>query len=183
MGLFADLVGTLSAIFQIGKGGVKLKNNSSALEVKAADGTTDAPVTTSKVNVSGDEFDLNSDAAGTGADWKYTLKRPATGMPAAVALTLPPDNGSPGQVVQTDGEGNLHFASAGTTADLVHINSTTIAYGDTSPVSMFTLPANAVIHKVKVIVDNPFDGTAPTLSVGIAGTVSKYMGTTQNDLR
>jgi len=183
MGLFADFLGTFASTFQIGKAGVRLKNNAATLEVKAADGTTDAAVTTSKLNVSGDEIVLNSDAAESEADWKVTLKRPATGMTADVAFTLPADDGTPGQVPQTDGSGNLSWVSAGSTADCMHINSTTIAYGDTSPVSLFTLPANAVVEKVKVIVDTAFNGTAPILSIGVSGTPSKYMGTTQNDLK
>lgn len=183
MGLIADILGTLSTTFQIGKGGVKLKNNAVALEVKAVDGTTDAPITASKVSVSGDDLDINSDAAGAGADWKVTLRRPSTGMSEAIVLTLPPDHGSASQVLQTDGTGVLSWASAGTTADLTHVDTTSIAHGDGSPVSMFTLPANAVIEKIQVIIDEAFDGSNPTLSIGVAGTVSKYMTTAQNDLK
>lgn len=183
MGLFADLLGTLSATFQIGKAGVKLKNNSAVLEVKAADGTTDAPVTASKINVSGDAIDLNSDAAGSAADWKYTLQRPASGMSEAVTLTLPVNNGTASQVLQTDGDGVLSWASAGVTDALDHVDTTTLAFDTSSPEALFTKPANALITKVQVIIDTPFNGTAPTLSIGIAGTVSKYMATTQVDLK
>jgi len=186
MGLFADIIGTLSTTFQLGKAGVKLKNNAAALEVKAADGTTDAPVTASKVNVSGDELDLNSDAAGSGADWKMTIKRPATGMAADVIYTLPAAPGTTGQVLGFgDESGGLVPMSAGATADLVHTNDTTIAYGDSSPVAMFTKPAGVTTHKMQVIIDTPFSGGggAPTLSIGVAGAVSKYMATTQVDLK
>ena len=183
MSLFSDIIGTLSTTFQIGKGGVKLKNNAVTLEVKAVDGTTDAPITASKVNVSGDSIDINSDAAGSGADWKYTIQRPASGMGAAVTVTLPVDDGTSGQVLQTDGNGVLSWVSAGTTADLTHVNSTTLAFDSASPLALFTLPANAVVERIKVIIDTAFNGTAPTLSIGIAGTVSKYMATTQIDLK
>ena len=183
MGLFADLLGTLASTFQIGKSGVKLKNNSAALEVKAADGTTDAPVTASKVSVSGDEVVLNSDATEASADWKMTLKRPATGMTANVSFTLPPDDGSPGQVPQTDGDSNLTWVDAGSTAALTHVDTTTLAYDDSSPKAMFTKPADSIITNIQVIIDTAFNGTAPTLSIGISGTVSKYMATTQNDLK
>jgi hypothetical protein len=183
MGLFADLLGTLASTFQIGKSGVKLKNNAAELEVKAADGTTDAPVTASKVKVSGDEIVVNSDATEADADWKMTLKRPSTGMTANVVFTLPPTDGSPGQVPQTDGDGNLAWVSAGATEFLVHVDTTTLAHDDTSPQAMFTLPEDAIVVKAQVIVDTPFNGTAPTLSIGVSGTVSKYMATTQNDLK
>jgi hypothetical protein len=46
---------------------------------------------------------------------------------------------------------------------------------------MFTLPSGAVITAVRVVVDTPFNG-APSLSVGITGTTSKYMSSTQVDL-
>jgi hypothetical protein len=183
MGLFSDLVGTLKGNFQIEKGGVKLKNAAGALEVKAADGTTDAPITTSKVNVSGNAIDLNSAAVGSGADWKYSLKRPANGMTAAVDLTLPATDGTPGQVMQTDGAGNLSFATAGTTEDKVGVNETVLSYDTTSPLSLFTLPINAIVDKIRVVIDTAFNGTAPTLSIGISGTASKFMASTLNDLK
>jgi|WetSurSiteA1Bulk_404760.scaffolds.fasta_scaffold72821_1 hypothetical protein len=183
MGLFSDLLGTLSSAFQIEKAGVKLKNNSANLEVVAADGTTPAATTMSKLNVTGDSIDINSDAAGSGSDWKYTITRPSSGMGAAVTLTLPVDDGTASQVLQTDGNGVLSWASAGTTADLVHVNSTTIAYGDSSPVSLFTLPANAVVHNVEIIIDTPFNAGSPTMSVGVSGTASKYMATSDINLK
>jgi hypothetical protein len=46
---------------------------------------------------------------------------------------------------------------------------------------MFTLPPDAVVRRVAVVVDTAFDGT-PSLSVGVTGTTSKYMGSTQVDL-
>ncbi len=39
--------------------------------------------------VDGDDFVLNQDAAGSGADWKLTLHRPTSGMSAAATITLP----------------------------------------------------------------------------------------------
>lgn len=45
-----------------------------------------------------------------------------------------------------------------------------------------TLPANAVVDNVKLIVDTAFDGTSATASVGISGNVTKYMSTTDNNL-
>lgn len=185
MGLFADLLGTLNTTFQIAKAGVKLKNNAAALEIKAADGTTDAPVTASKVSVSGDVLEINSDAAGSGADWKYTIQRPATGMGAAVTLTIPPNDGSPGQVLQTDGNGVLVWATASVTEYMLACDTTTINW-DTTPgaVAMLSVPVGGIVEKVRVIIDTTFNGTtAATLTVGTAGTPTKYMSSTQNDLK
>lgn len=182
MGLFADLIGTTKAAFQIAIGGVKLGNNAGNLTVKD-NANADSDITVKKAFLSGDEIEINSDAAGSGADWKYTLKRPATGQAGAVTLTLPPDDGAPGQVVQTDGSGNLSFATAGTTEQNVSVDKTALAFDTSSPVAMFSLPVGAVVELVRVILDTPFNGTAPTLSIGIAGTVSKYMATTQVNLK
>lgn len=182
MGLFSDLFGTLKDTFQLGLGGVKLKNVAAGLVVKAVDGTTDAPATASKINISGDVLEINSDAAGSAADWKYTLQRPVAGMTAAVTLTLPVDDGTPSQVIQTDGSGNLSFVSAGTTAHLMATNSTDIVFGSGTPVTLFTLPDGAVIHQVDIIIDTPWTTGAANITVGIAGTTSKYMAATENDL-
>ena len=74
---------------------------------------------------------------------------------------------------------------AANTITLIHNNSTTVTFESSSPVAMFTLPSNAEVNKTRVIIDTPFSGGggSPTLSIGISGTVAKYMGTTQIDLK
>jgi len=182
MGIFNDLLGTLRATFKIGgTAGVVLKNSSGNLLVRNTGDSADAAVTTSKLNMSGDALDINSDAAAAGADWKYTLQRPASGMTAAVVLTLPPDDGSPSQVLQTDGSGNLTWVSAGSTANAEKMDTTNLAFGTASPLSLFSTAATDILSKVQVVIDTPFNGT-PSLSIGVTGTTSKYMGTTDVDL-
>lgn len=181
MGVFRDLFGTVFSKFQLGIGGVQIKHVSNKLRARNALDTADAPVVGSTLAASGDSLQLNEDAAGSGADWLYTLQRPAAGMTAAVALTLPVDDGSPAQVLQTDGSGALSWLTVAAGTDKVVTDTTSMAFGSSSPVSMFTLPANAVVEAVRVIIDTAFNGT-PTMSVGITGTTSKYMGSTQNDL-
>jgi hypothetical protein len=183
VGLFADLWGTTKSTFQIAIGGVRLKNNAAALEVMGADGVTPAAATVSKLNVTGDVVDINSDAASAGADWKYTIQRPTSGMTAAVTLTLPPNDGSASQVLATDGSGVLTWETAAVTAHAVKCDVTNVAFNTSSPVTMLTLPADSVVHQVEVILDTPFNGTSPTMSVGITGTTSKFMGTTDVNLK
>lgn len=178
---FADFLGTTLAFFRIGITGPRLKNDSGDLAVRNSADSADAEITASRVNVSGNDLIINSDAAGSGADWAYTIARPASGMTAAVALTLPIDNGSPSQVLATDGDGNLSWESAGSTASSIKLKSTAIAFGASSPVTMFTTGAGDIIETIDVVIDTPFDGT-PTLSVGISGTASKYFAATQLDL-
>jgi hypothetical protein len=179
--IWQDLLGTTKAFFRIGFTGPRLKNSSGNLLIRNSGDSADVETTMLKLNVSGNAVDINSDAAGSGADWKYTLQRPSSGMAAAVTLTLPPTDGSPGQALVTDGSGVLTFEDAASTASSDKVDTTDLAFDDSSPVAMFTLPANAVIEKIQVIVDTAFDDT-PSASVGISGTVSKYVASTDIDL-
>lgn len=183
MAFWADLIGTTAAYIRIGLSGVRLKNVTGNLAVRNAGDSADAEVTASKVNISGEELVLNSDAAGSSADWTYTIARPTSGMTAAVTLTLPTTNGSPSQFLQTDGDGNLTFADGGDTAPAVKMETTALAFGTSSPVTMFTLPADNLVEKIQVYVDTAFDGTAPTMSVGYSGQTSAYMPSTAVDLK
>jgi hypothetical protein len=183
MGVWSDIKGLTGGVVQLLIGGVKLKNDGGNLAVRNSADNADAEVTVSKVNISGEVLPLNTDAAQSGADWTYVIQRPVTGMSAAVTLTLPVDNGTANQVINTDGNGVLSWASAGTTTDLMHVNDTTLAFGDSSPVAMFALPGNAIVEMVETIIDTVFNGTAPTMSVGIAGTTSKYTASTQTNLK
>jgi hypothetical protein len=182
MAKWIDLIGTSLNSLKLGLTGVLLKNTSGNLTVRNNADSADASVTASTVNVSGDSLVINSDAANTGADRSITLTRPTSGMSASYTLTLPVDDGTPGQVLQTDGTGSLSWTtSGGSTADKLSFVQTALAFGSTSPVAMFTLPANALVKEIEVIIDTPFDGT-PSLSIGISGTVSKYFPATQIDL-
>jgi len=181
-GIFSDLLGTTKAFFKIGgTAGVRLKNTAGNLTVRNTGDTADAEITASKVNVSGNGIDLNSDAEGTGSDYKLTLQRAATGMTADVTLTFPINDGTTGQVLQTDGNGNLSFVSAGSNAMADKLDSTAIAFGSTSPIAMFSTGVDDIVDYIEVVVDTAFNGT-PSLSIGITGTTSKYAGTTDIDL-
>ncbi len=182
MSKWFDAVGTTLSKWQIAIGGVILKN-SSGLSIRNSTDTADAALTTSQVNVSGNSVVLNSAATESGTSWKATVARPTTGMSADVNFTLPPTNGTSGFVLQTDGAGNTSWiANAGATNQIL-THRTALAFGSTSPVSLFTLPANYEIVAIRVYVDTAFSGgTAPSLSVGISGTTSKYLSSNQVDL-
>jgi len=178
-----DFTGISGTTFQFGLTGPKIKNNSGVVEARNAADSGYATFVCSLLNVTGNSLVINSDAAGSGADWSITIVRPSSGMTASWTLTLPVDDGTPGQVLSTDGSGVTSWATAGTTEQCVSVDSTDLAFGDSSPVTAFTLPADAVVHRVEVIVDTAFDGSAPSLSVGISGTTSKYMPATAIDLK
>lgn len=172
MSLFSKLRGTIESVFQIGitSTAILLKNVSGKLALR---NKADSAYINAQVN--GLEI---FDSGGTN---KVTITQGTLG--GDITLVLPTTDGSAGQVLQTDGAGTTTWASAGTTSDLVHVDTTTLAFGDSSPKTLFTLPANAVIHLIKIIVDIAFNGTAPTVSIGISGTVSKYVGTGDVDLK
>ena len=180
-GMWSDLYGTLKDNLRLGLLGVRLKNSSGNLLVRNTGDSADAQVTASKLNMSGDVLDINSDAAGSGADWKYTIQRPTSGMGAAVTLTLPVDDGTPNQVMATDGSGVLSFISAASTASSDKIDSTSLAFGTSSPLTMFSTGSGDIIDEIEVVIDTAFDGT-PSLSIGVSGTTSKYMATSEVDL-
>jgi hypothetical protein len=169
MAIFKDLLGTLLSRFQIGGvTGPNLKANTGRVEIRNAADTAYSPLRAGQVQLNDGDANV------------ITLVSPAN-IAADYTLTLPVDDGSPNQVLSTDGNGVTSWISAASTADKRTTDTTTIAFGATSPVALFTMPANAVVHGVEVIVDTPFTG-APSLSIGITGQTSKYMNATDNSL-
>ena len=160
MSSWQKLIGTQTGTFILGLLGVRLKNNAGSLQVRDNGDTAFADVELAKLKINDvDTVTIQASPSQTGP---YTL-------------TLPVDDGSPSQVLSTDGSGVLSWVSAASTDACWKVDSTSFVFGSTSPVTMFTLPANAVIDKVTVIVDTAFDGT-PTMSVGVnGGSASKYV--------
>lgn len=160
MSSWQKLIGTQTGTFILGLLGVRLKNNAGSLQVRNNGDTAFADVELAKLKINDvDTVTIQASPSQTGP---YTL-------------TLPVDDGSPSQVLSTDGSGVLSWVSAASTDACWKVDSTSFVFGSTSPVTMFTLPANAVIDKVTVIVDTAFDGT-PTMSVGVnGGSASKYV--------
>ncbi|MGJ5628093.1 hypothetical protein [Nostoc sp. CALU 1950] len=184
MAQIIDLKGTSLPSIQIEKAGVRLKNNAGDLEVKDSADTAFKKVTALSLEATSDTgLVINSDAAGSGADWKITLARPTSGQTADYTLTLPTSAGSPSQVLTTNGSGVTSWTTvSGGTSNGVLIDTTSLAFNSASSVAMFTLPANAVVHKVEVIIDTPWVTGTATMTVGISGTTSKYAGSNLIDL-
>lgn len=186
-GIWSDLFGTLKAKFQIGgPTGTTLKNSSGNLLVRNAADSADAQATVSKLNVSGDDIVINSDAAGAGNDWKVTLRR-NSGQTEELIIILPIDDGTDGYLLRKKAgspAGTLEFeyvAPASGTSGTMLTDTTSLAFGTSSPLALFATSATAVIKDVLVVIDTPFDGT-PSVSIGVAGTASKYMASTEVDL-
>lgn len=189
MGIWKDLLGTTGQFLRIGLSGPRLKNNSGNLDLRNA-GDTDyvnlvvAALQAAGINVTGNDIVLNSDGA-SGADRTFTIRRPSSGMSQNLVLQLPAGDPSPGQAMTvtsaTGGTIVLDWATVAGGTDKVITDTTPLAFGSSSPLSMFTLPANAIVKSVKVVIDTAFNGT-PSLSIGVSGTTSKYMGSGQVDL-
>ena len=59
-----------------------------------------------------------------------------------------------------------------------------LAFGTSSPLNIgAALPANAKVKNVVINVVTPFNGTAPTLNIGVAGTPDALMAAAQIDLK
>lgn len=124
----------------------------------------------------------SSVVVGSGAN-QATLSAPASG--GATTLTLPVGGGASGYVLSTNGAGVLSWVDPGsptTNAARWTAASTTIAFNSGATVAGDAIPSGSVIDNVQVIIDTPFDATGAALSVGITGTPTKYMATTDSAL-
>jgi hypothetical protein len=179
-----DGIGTTISSYVIGLGaaGLRLKNVAGGLVARNKADTADMPITASVLNASGESIRLNSDAAGTGSDRTYDIIRPAV-QTANLSLLLP-DKGTDNFVLRQKAgtaAGIFELELAAPSATSYIPDTTSLVFGSTSPVAMFTLPANAQVIALDITIDTPFNGT-PSASVGIVGTLSKYLASNQIDL-
>ena len=175
---FSDLIGTLTASFRLGLAGVRLKNTAGNLSIRNTVDSADATVTALKLLNTGNTIDI-------GTTNVLSVSRNAA-QASALTVTYPAAKATDGQVLaQKAGTGagiiELEFVSVAGGNGGTITDTTSLAFGTASPLTLFTLPANAVVQDVRVIVDTAFNGT-PSLSIGITGTASKYFSSTQVDL-
>lgn len=184
-GKFQDILGTLFSKFQLGLGGPNVKNESGDVAARNAADNAYAAVRAALVKIFGNDIELNAGATGAGADWKMTLRRPSSGMTHDLTIVMPSGDPAPGQALTVASfAGNvvtLEYTTIAAGTDKTVVDTTSIAFGSSSPVAMFTLPANAIVVDVTVVIDTAFND-APSLSVGISGQTSKYLSSTQVDL-
>ncbi|MBD3882174.1 hypothetical protein IFO70_10425 [Phormidium tenue FACHB-886] len=179
MSKFLDFLGTSANSFLIAIGGVRLKNSTGNLLVRNPGDTADAQITASKLNNTGNTISIGSTNV-------LNIQQNA-GQTAGLTVIYPTGKATDGQVLaQKAGTAanviEFEFVSAANTATCLTTDTTSFAFGSSGTVPMFTLPANAVVEAVRVIVDTVFNG-APSMSVGTSGSPSKYMASTQVDLK
>lgn len=167
MSTWIKTIGTQTGRFILGLTGISLKNNAgTSVQVRNNGDSAFADLEAKDITL-----ENNSTTYGV------TLTTSAS-QTADYTLTLPVDDGSPGEVLSTDGAGILSWVSAASTASSWKVDTTSLAFGSAGTVTMFTLPANAVVDRVSLIVDTPFDGT-PSVSVGVnGGSSSQYLAST-----
>ena len=168
------LVGTQVGHFILGLAGVRLKNNAGGLHVRKNADDGFAPVTAETVGI-------QNNAAGAAP----TVLKTSPAQVDPLQLVFPPDIGAPGDVLATDGAGNLSWEPAGGSTSMKwSADSTLLGFGSTAVVPMFALPIGAQIDRVDVIVDVAFDGAAAQMSVGVNGaSASKYVAAADVDLK
>lgn len=188
MSKFSNLIGTVLDRFQFGLSGPLIKSETGQLSARNADDTDYAALRAALVRVFGDSIELNAGASGSGADHVMRLVRPGTGMTTDIDIVLPTGVPSPDDelyvVSYATGVVTLGYRASGSDAatNVVHVDETDLAFGSSSPLALLTKPANALVEKVKVIIDTPFDGGNPQVSIGIPGNTSKYGAASHIDL-
>lgn len=83
--------------------GVHVINDAGTLETISIALTVTALVTVDDLDITGERFTLNSDAAQSVADWTYDVSRPLSLMTDSIDLVLPPLSGLAGQPLISDG--------------------------------------------------------------------------------
>lgn len=113
MAIFLDLKGTTQSTVQFGKGGPKIQSSTGDFHFHTPNLADYVDIFANVLRATGNELVLNANAPNSGSNYKYTVKRPTSGMTSQLTLHLPPNYGSSGQFLQSDGAGNTSWASAG----------------------------------------------------------------------
>ena len=82
---------------------------------------------------------------------------------------------------EIDIESGGAFKIAGTAVSLGGNLIQSFTFATTSPLTIGTIPAGKRVKSVTIVIDTTFDGTAPTLQVGDAGSAGRLHATTSND--
>jgi hypothetical protein len=140
-------------------------------------------------NVRADTFIGNlSGTILTNAQTNITSVGTLTGLTVDGVANLGPvsnvkiSGGNAGEFLSTDGNGNLSW-SAPQPVGMMTVVSTPFVVSSNATISAFTLPANAIVDTVSIIVDSAFSGgTGATITVGPQGIPTQFAGAGDSDL-
>lgn len=169
------IVGLINEFLKFGFKGPMIKKNDTddaQLDIRANNGISDAKVDVAVQKVK--QLEVKSSNG-----FKTTITQPD--IAADIPLKLPTTLGNNGEGLKTDGAGNT-FWGAGENPEDVSLFRHTLNYNTASPAAMMNFPENFRIKDIVVEIITPFDGAAPSLSVGLAGDISRYVETTDTAL-
>jgi hypothetical protein len=180
-----DLIGTSLSKLRLGFLGVNLKSSSGVFEVKNTADNAFADARAAILRLVGDDVIFNEQATSTGASWKFTVSRPSSGMTHDLQVIMPSGDPAVGQALTVASFASniitLQYTTIAAGTDKLVCDTTSLVFGSSSPLAMFTLPQNARVLEVRIIIITPFDGTA-TVTVGVSGTATKFGVATAWDL-
>jgi hypothetical protein len=99
-----------------------------------------------------------------------------------IAFNLPNALGSTGNVLRTDGSGNLTWVSVATASNQVLAQQETVQFNSAGTVLLFTPPDNATIRSVIVEVETAFNATGCAITIGDSNNLARHVGSTDVDL-
>ncbi len=162
------LVRTMQDFFRIGT--IRIKDSAGTVQLRNGGDTAYADTAVNKIRLQGNN-----------ATNAVVLTSP-NGLGANVTFTWPSAVGSSNQVLaDVGGDGTLGFINVSGNANLIQQESFTEA--TTSPLTIFTPPANARL--LRIIIDLQVAAAAgnPTVSVGTAASPALYMTTAESDVK
>ena len=115
------------------------------------------------------------DLRGT-SDGSVKLQAPSSG--GAATFVVPGADGNAGQVITTDGSGNLSFSNLDAWEKFTVSHTALQTAALTNDIELFSAPAFQIIQRVVLKHTTAFAGTGITdydLSVGITGDLEKYV--------
>ncbi len=174
--VWKKIQGIVNGYLKIGFFGPMLKKNSAdndQLDIVGNNGTSDAKVNVNTAKVKTIEvFD---------ADNSHKTVITQTDITTDIVLKLPVTGGNEGDSLSMGPSGQMLWTGGGDAAD-VSCSTKTINYNTSSPDNLINMPDNYMVKNVALTVITPFDGTAPTISLGIAGDVQKFVEEADVDL-
>lgn len=178
LNIWEKIYGIIGGALRIGFTGPTIMKNTSVnnqLDVRSNNGSGVAVVDVDKARVTTLEA--------VAADGKKTVVTMQDGASGDLTFKFPTTDGNSGDHLATDGAGNVYWSLPGASSQ-ISANSYNLNYNTSSPLNLLDAAANTEVVQVIVNVTTAFNGTGPvpSVSVGIAGDISKFSAAADVDL-
>lgn len=165
--IWLKIYGIIGDILQLGFDGPVLKKGAAdEFEVYEDDGSTKGKIVAGTGNV--ETLEVYDGAA------QKTSITMATGGGADRALVLPGDAGASGQVLQTNGSGTLSWVD-NLAASHVQAAAYDLEFDSGASVNLLNYANSTLIDKIAVVVETAFDGSNPSVEIGVSGDTDKFV--------